>query len=759
MGLIIEGISDCISSIESMVTGEFSWKSWAIEKAISIGLSLIGFGVGKLIAKGFKASKVLMKGLSKKLKLMPKFLSRQAKEGLSAVTKTNMRNAFKLTAKTMVTETIIYGFGKAEEALLREILNGIKNEVKKKVVGEVKSNMEKEPLAALVDSIILSHLQDKQQLSNLVQDNNKKNKLLTIFKELSNSALQPFYADLSWQKKLNSSISSVINSAKSKAKGTTRGILIAIQTIHMTSLAADAISTVLSLSDKFFSNLKEQLNKFKTEKGFSEKVKPSELSASQTDLLKEFKQDLADTISALLTDAIVEVFHQKFSSHIVSHVQGTVHGVIGHYVKTGLNSDRTEEKLRAGQNNRYIAHMPVDLNYAHRPAEESGRYSQSHAEKIKNSTTAGTILDVKVLSETTGTKVVILTENSHGKLTKMQELNPGSKPASQTVTLIYRAKSAQYPDGHYDVRINDQTVSVTSKDKSCLFHALARGLKPEAGEEEITVEADRLRSMEADTLLRHQGQWEPFIKRKEWTEVIRGGDWYMAEGAAPKRVVKRMVENKKVLKKEVGKIEKYKDWKKYATTNVGIGQFINADHQPPVSSILQARKLNQNSKLAEAMLEVATKSSPLSTNLISNVQKYHGLELPTVYVPHETHREFPSTKSKTFRTTLATAISKDDVVGTFKLTILGAMPRFMVYTGGDKVFKNFKQPTISKTRLDAFQKSFQQHSLNMVQRWSTLLQGKGVMNNNHVTTITTWINNKGYMNQNDPNRNLVSSII
>ena len=32
MGLIGEGISDCIDGIEGMVTGEFSWAEWAITK-------------------------------------------------------------------------------------------------------------------------------------------------------------------------------------------------------------------------------------------------------------------------------------------------------------------------------------------------------------------------------------------------------------------------------------------------------------------------------------------------------------------------------------------------------------------------------------------------------------------------------------------------------------------------------------------------------------------------------------------------------
>ncbi|KAG9274067.1 hypothetical protein AMEX_G10872 [Astyanax mexicanus] len=744
MGLITEGISDCFSGIESMVTGEFSWQSWATEKAISIGISLIGFGVGKVIAKGFKPSKFFIK-FGKELKSMPKFLSEQAKHGLSVTIKTNMKTTLKHTAKTVVKKIKVkvngkYGLGTkgtAKEALLNEI----KHEVKRETDEVVKSNMEKEPLAGLVDSIILSHLQDEQQLSDLLQDKNRES-LLASFRKLSSSALHQLYADLSSQ---NSSI------FKSEFKGTISGILTAIQSIHMPALLEDAICTVHSLSDKFFSNFQEELKKFKSEKCFSEKVKQNELFASETEMLKKFKRDLADSISALLADALVEVFHQEFSSHIVSHVQSEVNGIISNYVKKGLKSDRTEEKLSAGQNNRYIAHMPVDLN-KNKPAGSSNKCSLSHADNIKKSTTPGTILDIRVLSETTGTKVVILTPDNKGKLTKMQELNPGTVSVSQTVTLIYRPKSTQYPEGHYDVHINNQKVSVTSEDKNCLFHAFARGLKPKANEKEIAVEAARLRSVEADILLRQPGQWEPFIKCKEWTESIRGGDWYMAEGAAEK-----LVENSNVLEELVGKLDLYKNWKKYSRQNAGIGQFINADPQPPVQSILDARKFNENSKLVRAMLEVATNTSPLDTNLIANVKTNHGRELPTVYVPAGIHREFPSSTSPAFRTNLATAISKNNVVATFKLTILGGMPRFML--NNEKPFKDFQNSPESKTRLQAYEKSFQQHSKQMVKTWSKLLQHKHVMNRTQIKTLTNWINNKGYMNQNDPYRKQVSKLI
>ncbi|CAI5640746.1 unnamed protein product [Oreochromis niloticus] len=362
----------------------------------------------------------------------------------------------------------------------------------------------------------------------------------------------------------------------------------------------------------------------------------------------------------------------------------------------------------------------------------------------------GTILDIRVLSEATGTKVVILTEDSNGRLTKMQELSPDTRHANQTVTLIYRPKSHQYPDGHYDVHINNQTVSIDNKGKSCLFYALACGMKPQASEKEVTLEANRLRSVEADTLLSYPAQWEPFIKQKELTETIRGGDWYMLEGAGASHKRKQRVTSE--ISWPSRKIQKLANTCKKKIK--GTGKFINADHQPPVTCIFKARKLNQNSRLAEAMLEVATNSS---TGNISDVDKYHGRELPTVYVPAEVHREFPSTKSPAFRDLLAKTISSNDVVGTFKLTILGSMPKFWLDSSRD--FKNFQNKNISKSRLKDFENSFPHHSEKMVNKWFDQLKNKGVMTDDHLTTINNWIANQGYKDQNDPHRREVANLL
>ena len=76
-----------------MVTGVFSWLSWAIAKAISIGISIISFGFGKFTKwmKGEGQGRADLKGVHSggPLKEISKFFLTKTKvlDGISGITK------------------------------------------------------------------------------------------------------------------------------------------------------------------------------------------------------------------------------------------------------------------------------------------------------------------------------------------------------------------------------------------------------------------------------------------------------------------------------------------------------------------------------------------------------------------------------------------------------------------------------------------------------------------------------------------------
>jgi hypothetical protein len=56
--LICEGINDMVYATMAGLSGTFSWRDWAIQKAISMALSIITCGIGKLASLGQTATKV-----------------------------------------------------------------------------------------------------------------------------------------------------------------------------------------------------------------------------------------------------------------------------------------------------------------------------------------------------------------------------------------------------------------------------------------------------------------------------------------------------------------------------------------------------------------------------------------------------------------------------------------------------------------------------------------------------------------------------
>ncbi|KAG5849649.1 hypothetical protein ANANG_G00113160 [Anguilla anguilla] len=728
MGLIAEGISDCITGVESMITGEFSWQSWAIDKAISIGVSLIGFGIGKLVSKGFKAAKTLMKGFGKQLKAMPKFFASQAKEGFSVAMKTNMKNAVKVTAKKIVEETAAYGIERAENEIISKILEEIEKAVKKGINDEVKSNMEKDPLRAITDSVILSHIDNKQEFNDLFTDNIMKNQLLSIFTELSTTALAPYSEDLSWQNQLSSSIYNVLDAVKEDTGGKTKAILTAIQVAHMGALAADAVQAVVTLSGKYFTGLCEGLEGFHKKKGLQQKVKASDLSDSENKTLNGFREEIIDSIGTLLAKALVDLFHQKFSSHMVSIAQGKVNDVISNHLSSGLKTEDTEKLIAASQEGTYGKHMPGDVQ-----AEQA----KLHAEKVKDSEANGSTADINILSDVTGTKVVILTEGKDGKLTKMQELDPKNEDASQTVTLVYRPKSDEHPDGHYDVVIDGKTVSV---EKGDLYHAMAHGMNPGASEKDIADAAGDLRSKEAEALEEDPKLWEVFIQREEWIEELIIGSWFISEGVSAlddKVTIKEKIMNMMKQTSETAVINK--EWLSPGKDAIPTGIIINGDSQPPKNTVLVAENFYSGSKLTNAMFEVAT-----------DLSKHAKCQLPVVYAPYERYNKFPTAGSPELKKLLAQTMSRDDAEGTFKLTILSAMPTFMLR-------KNFQDEDISLTRLETFKYTFPKHATTFVNAWFKLLEKKtDIIKPDTQQNLLHWINTKRYLDPNDPHRKQVT---
>ncbi|CAK6983383.1 uncharacterized protein LOC122981724, partial [Scomber scombrus] len=170
LGLINEGVSDMISGIQGMITGTFSWASWAISKSISIGISLLTAGfsaIKKGVKSVYKVSKSLLNGtksfrsvatdIIKSGKHMFSSIKRTAQSAMSSIgketfgsvmtkmtstaLKQNLKHAAKYTVQEIGKQAVVTGLNYALDAGLKATFENILSSAFKDVVtSAVKQN-------------------------------------------------------------------------------------------------------------------------------------------------------------------------------------------------------------------------------------------------------------------------------------------------------------------------------------------------------------------------------------------------------------------------------------------------------------------------------------------------------------------------------------------------------------------------------------------------------------------------------------------
>ncbi|MGH0176445.1 UNVERIFIED_CONTAM: hypothetical protein FKN15_000674 [Acipenser sinensis] len=783
IALVSEGISDCIDGIISMVTGEFSWTSWSISKAISIGVSLTGSGIGKLMKKGFKGRKTAIKGFVKDLKGLPKMLSREVRGGYTTVMKENMRNAFKYVGKEMVQQTVMYGIGKAEEAVLNAILKTIETKIQESMQKTMRQKIEENLLRCTIDRFVLSQSKYPQQLK-LVLDPKNCNSLKHVFSTFVNAILGHNYSSLGCQNQWFSALLDVIRKAKTEVQGNKQNILRIIEATYLSTLCMEAIKTVSSLVSDFVTKLDGDINDFLKEKekqtltahDLTEENKESlkqlhDPTEENKESLKQFRETLADSMSKELAALFVQSFHQIFSGQLVKLGQSAINQYASKFIRKLLKTDSTIEKLKDGSASLYITYMsPETASEEMHPANKA--CLDKYIEKIKQPHTEGSVLDLRILSEATGTQVIVLEVNKNGELQKKHVFEPISTSPTNTISLVYHPASKDYPGGHYDALIKNEICEVRSDGKSCMFHAFAQALEPDAGDSQLSHKAMYLRELEAKMLRDGPFQWNGFLERKMLTEKIRGGDWFMSVGAASlseqiERLAKqyRPEELQAIISSKIGEVNQYKENKK---TLAGFGALLNADHQPPLSCVLNAcSNVDENtiSPLAKAMLKMAFGNTDTSKMTLKDqfkqVKKNKGSGLLTVIVPYDLHMEFLTTGNshvaKKFRSILTDYIKENDVVNVFKHVFIGSQTEVtqkMINPLLTPLKPNLiKQIDAATGTTQSFRK--QQHNTQLKTTNMKLLQIcqknlNGIMTDDHFQELKTYINEERYLNKEDP---------
>ncbi len=539
MGLIAEGVSDCLEGAYGMITGEFDMKDWAISKGCSIGLSLACGAAGKFIAKGAKAAyqgaklayksakgvksgaKIVAKGIKSTAKTAKtatktgakaavkemKVMGEVAKGTWGSALKANLGEAGKLVGKELLSQGAMFALNKVEGKAIEKIFD---------LVGKGFAKLIQESLET---SFLSSSEKDLGQFVSYQYRSQRESKIIEVeiksfFTSVTDDVVQ------SWTSK-NKGVfvtmceafrDNILPGVSEHLKGKAALIEGLFEVALVTKSVRDTVKELAELSGDFKPKMVKQCNKKLP------KCRP--VTTTELEHVKNLKLKLAEQSADKFGDIVSTVLQQNLTWVLNRGLSLSINKVAGKYVNEKLDLEGTKEQVTAIGHSNYVSYMPP------RTSEHVDvQHMKSVSEKVRNPETTGTLAELKVAVEKLNCKVVI--EDHDGN--RVRSLESYSGAAENTVTLVHIPKCDQYPNGHYNVKINGEIKSVKSEGNSCMFEALAIGLKKDGAAQH---DAQSVRNIVADEIAKNPEKWHDHFERKEKLENIKRGHLHLLEGGA-----------------------------------------------------------------------------------------------------------------------------------------------------------------------------------------------------------------------------------
>ncbi len=259
MGLIGEGISDCIDGIEGMITEEFSWAEWGISKATSIALSLVTGGVSRLASTGLKAIKAgykAAKRAGKTLKSIPKMVSSTTKSAAKA----NLKTASKYVAKESVMQGVSYGTSKILNLAVNEVTKLIGENLKESFVGIIRTSFTSGYLEEVVDGRFIAELttyyKDKANIPAFMLSSGKN-----IFDNVGEAVTSKLNTNSEIKERL-ATISMDLFAQLSQKSKKLKGIANFAQSATVMTIVTDTVASLGFLVEMFPTKMEDVCRKF-----------------------------------------------------------------------------------------------------------------------------------------------------------------------------------------------------------------------------------------------------------------------------------------------------------------------------------------------------------------------------------------------------------------------------------------------------------------------------------------------------------------
>ena len=693
MGLISEGISDCIDGTIGMITGTFDWASWGISKAISIAISVVSAGIGKLVAKGkqlkngfktlikdIKGPAQGLKGLAKEAgeaveqgvttlvkeaKATKSIIKSEMKGGLSLAVKDRMIDVGKVVAKEAIQQGVIQVVEMGENKLLTELMALVEKEVKDSVYERIMKELQ--PGHDLHDKVRELFSLDIEESGYGEYRNHDE--VIDVLSSIASETVEPSLRNLEWKNRVTNSLQGLMNELQqNEALKTKYGTIFrVIEGINLGATLADTIQVVAELSTSFIEGVSQEIQQRirETKERIEKETKPE-----QTEPSEEFFDQVSGILAGILAQAMITIMHQRAANHMSSFAKRKVNVFIGSVIDSELTSlSKTKQRLQDACDVQKISY------YEATDAKVTNtllRTVDNYANKIIHAKEEGGLMDARVVSKKFTCKIEIYTGGGDKEDTlKLKQLvcSPDVSDDSPTIKLRLTPGKDGSP-GHYEPIIDGKVFRIDNVDNSCFFQSVSVSL----GRGGTSEDAQVLRHEIAKTIQDNPREYGGHVQRYDLIRTSRDtGNWLLAVGGNPDRIGRDRVkptqevgsltdDQQRKLRELYGQINTYKKLRGHAGE---LGSVINQDHMPAFDCVRQALKQDKNCELAKCLAGEMT-----------TFESGRGPQMVAATVLHEHHKLFLSTGNtkvaKGYRKLVTDAISKGDVELTLKLTYIGS---------------------------------------------------------------------------------------
>ncbi|KAL6491308.1 hypothetical protein MHYP_G00016530 [Metynnis hypsauchen] len=788
LGLISEGVSDIISGVMGMINGTFDWASWAISKAISIGISLAcgGFRVIKRAATSVKeAASGILNG-TKSLRSVAcsavgsgerlfvsastsvkSVASSVCKQSFTSMCKSNLfKSTFKNASMYAVQEIAIQGTNTIlNKCIDVTVQNGFKLAFQKSFKDSVYSALKENEAFHKAITVFISSVIPKSALEcdDYKIDKNLEKKITDNVNLHMNFTISNLMTHCNEMHRLINTCSQLWDKAAAEFQE------------HISHKTNTCIKTLLKTANTS-TYLYKMYSSFPTKNTINSKFVPAFLECMTEDAsfetydkdggdnledVKRLADELIDLISEGLSKALVDRFSDSASSicaaKITQTLNSTAREVVGnlfgrHETQSFFDNQQHHHNLKSATEQKDESLSVVEKNEI-----------ESYANKITDEQHQATDFELHVLTKSNlleGKGICVTVVDSKGKLLS-EETYPGTDPAAGIMRVVL-TKTPQNPQsergiwekfksrimgemtqqsGHFDIVHPDgSTQAVNSENENCLFHAVIQATT-KAPDHVVKDKAKELRHKVSEEIRSKPGKYVNAVKIQNMFNQTSSCNKFKIEGGfklgdATKYQV--YIKNKKpqqiISEYNLGEAGQYEGLRKMRKPTPGM---VEADHIPPKSvwrdlcELIDNNKdpsvtsLKRNKEFCEQAMKMKNDQNGESQICMNTLHYDHKHALTTAY----------STESKACRDLLTETFKSGKVEEGMKLSFMMAHPEvsdnIRRELGINRNFKTFESGLTQNKRNQYYKDGYKK----VVEEYSS----KNIIDQNQKTELMGWI--------------------